>query len=103
MDYHELRQMTVAQLREVAKDIEDLTGSTQMHKEELLMAICEKLGVEPHEHHEVVGIDKTAVKAQIRELKQERAAALEAGDKDRLRRARRGIHKLKGKLRRAMA
>jgi hypothetical protein len=49
----------------------------------------------------VVGIDKAKVKAEIRELKLERKAALEAGDDEQLRRVRRRVHRLKGKLRRA--
>ena len=101
MDYHELRLMTVAQLRDVAKGIEALTGSTQMHKEPLLALICRELGIVTHEHHEVVGIDKSAVKARVRELKVERAAALEAHDHPRIKRVRREIHHLKRKLRRA--
>lgn len=101
MDYHELRLMTVAQLRGVAKGIEGLTGYTQMHKEPLLALICKELGIELHEHHEVVGIDKATTKARIRELKVERAAALEAQDRLRIKRARREIHRLKRKLRRA--
>ncbi len=101
MDYHELRLMTVAQLRDVAKGIKALTGSTQMHKEPLLALICKELGIVTHEHHEVVGIDKSAVKARVRELKVERAAALEAHDRLRIKRVRREIHHLKRKLRRA--
>ena len=84
MDYHELRLMTVAQLRDVAKGIEALAGYTQMHKEPLLALICRELGIVTHEHHEVVGIDKSAVKARVRELKVERAAALEAHDHPRI-------------------
>jgi hypothetical protein len=49
----------------------------------------------------VVGVDKAKLKTEIRELKLEQAAALEAGDHERLKRARRKIHRLKGKLRRA--
>ena len=39
-----------------------------MHKEELLVALCTALGIQAHEHHEVVGIDKSKVKAKIRAL-----------------------------------
>ena len=98
---NELREMTVAQLRDVASGIEGLTGHTQMHKEPLLALICKELGITAHEHHEVVGIDKSAVKARVRELKVERAAALEAHDRPRIKRIRREIHRLKRKLRRA--
>ena len=101
MDYHGLRMMTVDQLREVAKGIEGLTGYSQMHKEPLLALICKELGIAMHEQHDVVGVDKTAVKARIRELKLERAAALEVHDRVRTKRVRSQIHHLKRKLRQA--
>jgi hypothetical protein len=101
--YEELHKMTVAQLREVAKGIEHkaVQGYTQLHKEQLLLAICAALGVDPHEHHEVVGINKSKVKAQIKKLKAQRAAATEAHDKKKLKEIRREIHGLKRRLRKA--
>ena len=101
--YEDLHAMTVTQLREVAKGRGHaaLKGYTTMHKEHLLPALCEALGIEAHEHHEVVGLDKSAVKARIRLLKTERAEALEAGDPLRLRRVRRKIRGLKRKIRKA--
>jgi len=101
MDFHELRVMTIEQLREVAQGIEELTGSTQMRKHELLKQICERLNIQMHEHHDVVGIDKGAIKRQIRELKDKRDAALEERAYDDLRRVRRKIHRLKRQIRRA--
>jgi hypothetical protein len=101
MDFHELRLMTIAQLREVAGGIEGLTGYTQMRKQQLLELICQKLDIQMHEHHDVVGIEKGNIKRQIRELKQQREAALEAHDHQELRRVRRHIHKLKRRIRRA--
>jgi len=102
MDYHELHKMTVAQLREIAKGIEGVTGYTQMRKDQLLKAICQHLNIEMHEHHEVVGVDKQTIKAKIRELKAQRAEALASGDAEQRRRTRRQIHHLKRKMRRAM-
>ena len=101
MDFHQLRLMTIEQLREVADGIEGLTGSTQMRKQQLLEQVCQHLKIQMHEHHDVVGIDKSAIKRQIRELKQQRGAALEAHDHDQLRRVRRHIHRLKRQIRRA--
>lgn len=101
MDYHELGMMTVAELRKVARDIGGLTGYSQMHKEPLLQMICKALGVAAHEHHDVVGVDKSAVKLRIRELKADRSAALEAHDHAQLAHVRHEIHHLKGMLRRA--
>ena len=101
--YEELHAMTVTQLRGVAKGNGHaaLKGYTTMHKEHLLPALCEALGIESHDHHEVVGIDKASLKKRIRELKTDRAAALEAGDSESLRRVRRKIRFLKRKIRKA--
>ena len=102
MDYHELRVMTIQQLREVAEGIEGLTGYTQMRKQQLLELICTQLNITMHEHHDILGINKGAIKRQIRVLKQQRDAALEQHDHDELKRVRRHIHRLKRKIRRAM-
>lgn len=101
--YDELHKMTVAQLRDVAKEIEHsaLRGYSTMHKEDLLLALCTALGIEAHVHHEVVGIDKTEIKARIRELKTERQKALDAGDRKELKLIRRKIHRLKRKIHKA--
>jgi hypothetical protein len=72
-----------------------------MHKEQILPLLCQVLGIEMHTHHEVVGVDKSVVKAEIRALRAQRDQAIEAGDQDQLRRVRRRIHRLKGRLRRA--
>jgi hypothetical protein len=101
--YEELHKMTVAQLRDLAEGVEHdaVQGYTTMHKEQLLPALCEAFGIEAHEHHEVVGIDKGAGKVQIRELKKERDAALEAHDSKQLKTVRRKIRGLKRKIRKA--
>lgn len=102
--YEELRKKTVAELRQIAEGIKDeaVRGYRTMHKHELLPAICKTLGIEAHEHHVAIGIDKTRIKAQIRKLKKVRDEALEAGDDERLRDARHRIKRLKRKLRRAI-
>jgi hypothetical protein len=95
--------MTVAQLREIASGIDHdaVHGYSTMHKEPLVQALCEALGVETHEHHEVTGIDKTPIKVEIRALKFKRDEAQAAGDRAEANRARRRIHRLKRKLRRS--
>jgi hypothetical protein len=99
----ELRHKTVAELREIAKGIEHeaVKGYTQLNKLHLVQAICKALNVPVHAHHDVVGLDHAAVKAKIRALKVERDRALEARDPLALKRARRGIHRLKRRLRAA--
>ncbi len=86
--YEELHKLTVAELRDIAQGIEHeaLQGYSTMHKEQLLPALCNALGIEAHVHHEVVGIDKAKVKARIRALKAQRDEALEAKDRVRLKR-----------------
>jgi len=102
--YEELHGMTVVQLREVAEgiDADALHGYTTMHKEHLLPVLCGVLGIQAHEHHEVVGIDKGAVKQKIRALKEERDVAEAAADGAELKRVRRKIRGLKRKLRKSI-
>jgi hypothetical protein len=102
--YEQLSAMTVIELRKIADGIEheDLKGHSTMHKEKLLPVLCKVLGIEAHAHHQVVGLDKAKVKAEIRLLKNERDAALVSKDKNRLKQVRRQIHSLKKKLRRAI-
>jgi len=101
--YHELKEMTVAQMREIAKEIEHeaVKGATQMNKDHLLKALCTALNIEMHEHHEVVGIDKSAVKLKIRELRKKRDEILASKDLKDLHGVLRQIHALKRTLRRA--
>src|SRR6266852_4354347 len=99
--YHELKGKTIQELRDIAKDVKHdaVQGFSQMHKEHLLPALCRALGVDLHEHHEVKGIDKAGIKAAMRELKGERDAALESRDSERLKIARRKLHRLNRQIR----
>ena len=101
--FEELHKKTVADLREIAAGIEHdaLHGHSTMHKDPLLKALCTALGIEAHEHHDVVGIDKRALKLQIRELKAKRDTALQAHDHAELKLVRRKLHRLKRKMRAA--
>ena len=101
--FSELKHKTLAQLKEIAKDIEHeaVQGYTQMNKDHLLKAICEALQIDMHVHHEVVGIDKPKIKSQIKELKKKRDKALEAKDHKKLKAVRKEIKGLKNQLRRA--
>ena len=79
LTYEQLRHKTLAELRDMAKDSEHeaVQGYTQMNKEHLVIGLAKALGIQ-HEHHSVIGIDKSSIKARIRELKTQRAAAIEA-------------------------
>ncbi len=100
--YHELKGKTIQELREIAKGVENqesVQGYSQMNKDHLLPALCKALGIDMHEHHAVVGIDKPAIKAKMRELKQQRQAALEAHDPVKLKSIRRQIHRYNRRIR----
>ena len=101
MTYEELKAKTLAELREVAKEIvhDAVRGYSQMNKERLLPAICQALGIDMREHHEVVGVDKAGIKKKIRELKRQRDEALAAADRARLHDVRRQIHHLNHQIR----
>ena len=100
--FEQLKHKTVAELREIAKDIEHeaVQGYTQLNKEHLIVAISKALGIQ-HEHHDVVGVDKAAIKARIRELKRKREEALSAHDHTQLKVVRRTIHRLKRQIHKA--
>ena len=102
--YHELKEKTVADLREIAKGIEHeaVEGATQMNKDHLLKALCTALGIDMHEHHQVVGIDKAAIKVKIRALQKKRDEILASKDHNELHGVLRQIHALKRTIRRAM-
>jgi hypothetical protein len=101
--YHDLKLKSVAELREIAKTVEhdDLKGAMQMNKDHLLPVLCKALGIDAHEHHEVKGLDKAPIKAKMRELRAERAKALEAHDSERLKQIRRTLHRLNHRIRAA--
>jgi len=105
MDYtfEQLKHKTVGELREIAKDNqhEALQGYTQLNKEHLVVALCKALNIDMHEHHEVVGVDKVAIKLRIKALKAKRDAAITAHDHKQLKVARRSIHRLKRQIHKA--
>lgn len=98
--YEELKHKTVAQLREIARGIEHeaVKGYSQLNKEHLIAAICNALEVDMHVHHQVVGINKSEIKAQLKSLKQKRDEALAAQDHQQLKAVRREMHHLKVRL-----
>ena len=106
-NYDKLKGMTVAELRQIAAGIQNeaVQGYTQMNKEHLLAALSKALNIDTHTRHKikVAGLDKTGIKAHMRELKKERDAALEAHDHAQLKKVRREMHELRRSLRRAAA
>ena len=101
--HSELKHKTLAELRDIAKDIEHeaVQGYTQLNKEHLVVAICKALNIDIHEHHVVIGIDKATIKSRIKALKTKRDAAIAAHDRAELKKVRRGIHRLKRQIHKA--
>ena len=102
LTYEQLRHKTLAELRDMAKgsEHEAVQGYTQMNKEHLIGALAKALGIQ-HEHHAVVGIDKSSIKSRIRQLKAQRAEAIAAHDHAQLKVVRRTIHRLKRRIHKA--
>ncbi|HET6861878.1 MAG TPA: hypothetical protein VFH91_02490 [Pyrinomonadaceae bacterium] len=102
LTFEQLRHKTLADLREIAKgvDHEAVQGYTQLNKERLVIALSKALGIQ-HEHHDVVGVDKAAIKARIRELKAKRNEVIDAHDRYALKTIRRTIHRLKRQIHKA--
>lgn len=103
-----LDKMTVTEMREVAKEIPEITGVHGMKKPELLAAIKQAKGIEDAPPRKKAGppkpkvaIPKAELKAMIRDLKARRRQALEDKDKQMAERCRRKISKLKKKTRQA--
>jgi hypothetical protein len=93
-----LHKMTAIELREVAKDIPQITGAHGMNKEELLAAIKEAKGI-VDKVVKKASKEKKELKQQIRDLKAQREAAIEAKDKKLATVTRRRISRLKKKTR----
>ena len=101
--FDELKHKKVNELRDIAKEMdhEEVQGYTQLNKEHLLEAICHALHIDMHVHHEVVGVDKSTIKSQIKELKKQRDEAISSKKPDEIIRIRRKIRGLKKTLRKA--
>ena len=100
--YEELKHMTVAELREIAKGVEHeaVQGYSQLNKDHLLVALCKALGIDTHAHHHTVGIDKASIKTKIHVLQKKRDEILASKTRDGLKPVLRQIHALKRTIRR---
>jgi hypothetical protein len=102
MTYHDLKLKTIADLRELAKGVENhdaVQGYSQMNKEHLLPALCKAFGIDAREHHVAHGAEKLSARARMHELKKKREEAIAAGDHDLLKTIRREYHHWNHKLR----
>lgn len=103
--YKQLKEMTVAELREIAKGMkhEAVQGYTQLNKEHLLAALCKALNLDMHVHRKIkaAGASKSDIKSQMKGLKKKRDIALQAHDHAQLKTVRRQMHELRRALRKA--
>ena len=95
-----LDKMTAKELREVALGIEGMVGVHAMNKGELIAAIKEAKGIVDEKKRDT-SIDVRGIKKRIRELRSEKEAMKEAGEKQKVQVLRRKISRLKKKTRRA--
>src|SRR5260221_12384797 len=81
--FPELKSKALAELREIAAGIEHeaVKGYTQLNKDHLLAALCKALNIDMPVHHEVKGVDKTAIKTKTGEGKKKPAEGPAAKDR----------------------
>jgi uncharacterized protein (UPF0216 family) len=101
MEYQELLKTTVSRLRELLKEQDpEIKGVSGLKKQELVDLLAAKLGVSTP-HKVVAGVDKATLKAQIRTCKAQRDLAIQNRDRDGIKAARRQLHQLRRRLRKA--
>ena len=96
-----LDKMTVKDLREIAKEIPEITGVHGMNKAELLTSIKKARGIEDEVPSKKTDSTVRDIKKKINALKLEQEKAAEADDKKKAAIYRRRISRLKKKTRRA--
>ena len=97
-----LEKMTVTDLREMAKEIPDISGVHGMKKEELIAAIKKSKGI-IDEQVKKTDASLGEIKKKIKTVKTQRLAAIESKDKKMAKIYKRRISRLKKKSRRAAA
>jgi hypothetical protein len=94
----ELEKLTAIKLREIAKEYEQITGTSGMKKEALVNAILEARGeplVEVNKDEQSIA----TIKKQIRETLKQRDSAFEAKDRKKVAAVRKTLKKLKRQTR----
>lgn len=103
MERTELEEMTAPKLRELALEkYPEITGVSGMKKEELVEAIIAeevRLGLRPKEEVKRPPLQALEWKQRIKALKAERARALDAKDRELLRKSRVKMKRIKRILR----
>ena len=95
-----LEKMTAKELRELALTLEGIVGVHAMNKNELIAAVKEAKGIVETKAASKAEMDVRVLKAKIKELKERRVTAKEAGNNKLSDAIRRRISNLKKKTRR---
>jgi hypothetical protein len=95
-----LDRMTAKELREMALQIQGIVGVHAMNKAELIAAIKEAKGIVEEKKRQTT-TDVRSIKQKIRELREQKKALKEGGEKGEVTTLRRRISRLKKKTRRA--
>jgi hypothetical protein len=95
-----LDRMTAKELRDLALGLEGIVGVHAMNKSELVAAIKKAKGIKDEKKRQT-SVDVRTIKVKIRELRSQKEALKEAGDKKKMKILRRRINRLKKKTRRA--
>ncbi len=95
-----LEKMTATELREVAKELPDITGAHGMNKPELIVAIKKAKGIEDKKPRKSRGSIRE-IKKKIRVLRSKQEKAAQSNDKEKAAILRRRISRLKKISRRA--
>lgn len=110
MDREALNKKTVAELKEMAKNLPDVKGISAMKKSDLVELLAGSgrsrdetavggAGARPAESKAARPVEKSEIKSRIKALKAEKQEALEHNDRARSRRCNRQIHYYKRQLR----
>jgi len=95
-----LEKMTAPELREIAKQIDGVTGASGMNKAELISVIKKARGIEETDAKKKSAATVRQIKEKIRELRKKRQEYIEAEDKKMADIFRHRISRLKKKTRR---
>lgn len=96
-----LEKHTAPELRDIAKELPDVTGASGMNKSELIAVIKKARGIEDSGRKKQSETSVRQIKERIRELKKKRQEFLENDDRKMADIFRKRISRLKKKTRRA--
>ena len=96
-----LEKMTATELRDIAKELSDITGAHGMNKSELISAIKKAKGIEDTVSKKGSNATVREIKAKIQELKKQRIDFKNQNNKKMTEIFRRRINRLKKQTRKA--